>query len=83
MFVTLAGGKSANGHSGSPVSRRAAASIDIRSRVVMLPEIRPAYALTLWAGMRSISFRLWDEQRKRLVGYWRLRDIRDHKSGQP
>jgi len=40
-----------------------------------------ARAVTLWAGMKSISFRLWDERRKKLVGYCRLKDIR--RSGSP
>ncbi len=29
--------------------------------------------VTLWSGMRALSFRLWDERRKELVGYGALR----------
>jgi omega-6 fatty acid desaturase (delta-12 desaturase) len=35
--------------------------------------VRP---VTLWSSMKSLSFRLWDEQRKRLVGFGRLRALR-------
>jgi omega-6 fatty acid desaturase (delta-12 desaturase) len=33
-------------------------------------------AVTLWSSMKSISFRLWDEEGKTLVGYGRLRAAR-------
>jgi omega-6 fatty acid desaturase (delta-12 desaturase) len=35
--------------------------------------VRP---VTLWSSMKSLSFRLWDERRKRLVGYDMLRAVR-------
>ena len=40
------------------------------------PLFRQVKPLTLWASFRSLSFRLWDEQRKKLVGYRQLRAIR-------
>ena len=42
----------------------------------MFQRVRP---VTLWSSMKSITFRLWDEQRKKLVGYGRLRAIRREK----
>jgi acyl-lipid omega-6 desaturase (Delta-12 desaturase) len=33
--------------------------------------------ITLWSSMRSLSFRLWDEQRKELVGFKRLKEMSD------
>jgi len=42
----------------------------------MFQNVRP---VTLWSSMQSITFRLWDEQRKKLVGYGRLRAIRREK----
>jgi len=42
----------------------------------MVQRVRP---VTLWSSMMSITFRLWDEQRKKLVGYGRLRAIRREK----
>jgi omega-6 fatty acid desaturase (delta-12 desaturase) len=44
------------------------------------PMFQEAKAITLWASMKSMSFRLWDEQRKKLVGYCGLRDIYRDKS---
>jgi omega-6 fatty acid desaturase (delta-12 desaturase) len=44
------------------------------------PMFQEARAITLWASMKSMSFRLWDEQRKKLVGYCGLRDIYRDKS---
>jgi len=35
--------------------------------------VRP---VTLWTSMKSLSYRLWDEQKQRLVGYSRLRAVR-------
>jgi omega-6 fatty acid desaturase (delta-12 desaturase) len=35
--------------------------------------------LTLWSSLKSLSFRLWDEQRKTLVGYRALRAFRKQK----
>ncbi|HYS78694.1 MAG TPA: fatty acid desaturase, partial [Candidatus Dormibacteraeota bacterium] len=43
----------------------------------MFQAVRP---VTLWSGMKAITFRLWDEQKKKLVGYGRLRDIRRENS---
>jgi len=39
----------------------------------MFQDVKP---VTLWSSMKSLSFRLWDEQRHKLVGYGRLRAIR-------
>jgi omega-6 fatty acid desaturase (delta-12 desaturase) len=39
----------------------------------MFQQVKP---VTLWRSMKSLSFRLWDEQRRRLVGYRRLSTIR-------
>ena len=39
------------------------------------PMFQEVKAITLWASLKSMSFRLWDEQRKKLVGYCGLRDI--------
>ena len=44
------------------------------------PMFQEVPAVTLWASMRSMSFRLWDEQRKMLVGYCRLREFRRERS---
>ena len=44
------------------------------------PIFQAVRAITLWSSMKSISFRLWDEQRKKLVGYCRLRDFRRKNS---
>jgi omega-6 fatty acid desaturase (delta-12 desaturase) len=41
---------------------------------------REVNAITLWGSLRSLSFRLWDEQRRQLVGYGRLRAIRREMS---
>jgi len=43
----------------------------------MFQAVRP---VSLWSGMKAITFRLWDEQKKKLVGYGRLRDIRRENS---
>ncbi len=39
--------------------------------------------VTLWGSLKSLSFRLWDEQRRKLVGYRRLRKIRRETSSPP
>jgi omega-6 fatty acid desaturase (delta-12 desaturase) len=36
--------------------------------------------VTLWSSMKTLSCRLWDERRKKLVGYRRLRGIRRKQS---
>lgn len=40
------------------------------------PAFQEVKAITFWASMKSLTFRLWDEQRGRLVGYGRLRAVR-------
>jgi len=42
---------------------------------------REVPSVTLWSSMKSLSYRLWDEQREKLVGYRRLRAIRREVSG--
>ncbi len=44
------------------------------------PIFQQVKAITLWSSMKSMSYRLWDEQRRKLVGYSRLRDIRRESS---
>jgi omega-6 fatty acid desaturase (delta-12 desaturase) len=44
------------------------------------PMFRSVRAITLWTGMKAFPLRLWDEQRRRLVGYGRLRALRNAKS---
>jgi omega-6 fatty acid desaturase (delta-12 desaturase) len=39
----------------------------------MFQQVKP---VTLWCSLKSLSFRLWDEQRRRLVGFGRLRALR-------
>lgn len=34
--------------------------------------------LTLWSSLRCLKFRLWDEERAELVGFDRLRELRQH-----
>jgi len=46
------------------------------------PLFQQVESVTLWSSLKSFSFRLWDEQRQKLVGYGRLRDIRREMSGQ-
>jgi omega-6 fatty acid desaturase (delta-12 desaturase) len=43
---------------------------------LLFQAVRP---VTLWSSRKSLSFRLWDERRKRLVGYDRLRAVRREK----
>ncbi len=38
--------------------------------------------ITLWSSFKSLSFRLWDEQRAKLVGFRRLRTLRRQESQQ-
>lgn len=40
------------------------------------PMFREVKSVTLWSSTKSLSFRLWDEQRQKLVGFGRLRAIR-------
>jgi len=44
------------------------------------PIFREVKTVTLWSSMKSISFRLWDEERKKLVGFGRLRAARRQRS---
>jgi omega-6 fatty acid desaturase (delta-12 desaturase) len=39
----------------------------------MFQQVEP---VTLWCSLKSLSFRLWDEQRRKLVGFGRLRTLR-------
>jgi omega-6 fatty acid desaturase (delta-12 desaturase) len=43
------------------------------------PLFRRVKPLTLLSSLRSLTFRLWDEQRGVLVGYRRLRELRREK----
>lgn len=40
------------------------------------PIFQQVKSVTLWSSLKSFSFRLWDEQQQRLVGFGRLRAIR-------
>lgn len=40
------------------------------------PLFQSVNAVTLWGSLKSLSFRFWDEQQERLVGYRRLRAVR-------
>jgi acyl-lipid omega-6 desaturase (Delta-12 desaturase) len=40
------------------------------------PVFQSVKPLTFFSSLRSFSFRLWDEQRRKLVGYRRLRELR-------
>ena len=42
----------------------------------MFNEIKP---LTLLSSFKSFTYRLWDEQQNKLVGYRRLKELRDEK----
>ena len=44
------------------------------------PMFQNVKQVTLWSSMKALSFRLWDERRKELVGYGRLRNIRRERS---
>lgn len=44
------------------------------------PMFREVQSVTLWSSMKSLSYRLWDEQREKLVGYRRVRAIRRETS---
>jgi omega-6 fatty acid desaturase (delta-12 desaturase) len=43
----------------------------------MIQQIEP---VTLWRSLKSLSFRLWDEQRRQLVGFGRLKTVRREMS---
>ena len=40
------------------------------------PLFQSVKPITLFASLKSFTFRLWDEQRKKLVGYRHLKDLR-------
>jgi len=43
------------------------------------PLFQKVKPVTLFSSMKSFTFRLWDEQRKKLVGYRHLRTLRHQK----
>ena len=43
----------------------------------MVQEVKP---ITLFSSLRSFPLRLWDEQRKKLVGFSHLRQLRRQQS---
>jgi acyl-lipid omega-6 desaturase (Delta-12 desaturase) len=44
------------------------------------PLFQTVKPIGFWSSFRSLSFRLWDERRRRLVGYWVLRQARKQRS---
>jgi omega-6 fatty acid desaturase (delta-12 desaturase) len=38
-----------------------------------VPALQTARVVTLWGSFKSLSFRLWDEQQRKLVGYGQAR----------
>lgn len=47
------------------------------------PFFQSVKAVTLFSSFKSFTFRLWDEQRRKLVGYRHLKTFRKTKAGQP
>ena len=48
------------------------------------PLFQSVKPVTLWSSLRSLSFRLWDEQQRRLVGFGHLRNLYgEPAAGQP
>lgn len=47
------------------------------------PVFQSVPPVTLFASFKSLSFRLWDEQRRRLVGYGHLRNLRRQQRQAP
>ena len=45
------------------------------------PLFQSVKAVTLFSSFKSLSFRLWDEQERKLVGYWHLKLLRRYGSG--
>jgi len=45
------------------------------------PLFQSVKAVTLFSSLKSLSFRLWDEQERKLVGYWHLKLLRRYGSG--
>ncbi len=46
----------------------------------LFQQVKP---ITLFASFKSFTFRLWDEKRKKLVGYRHLRELRKQQRNQP
>ena len=44
------------------------------------PLFQSVKAVTLFSSLKSLSFRLWDEQERKLVGYWHLKLLRRYGS---
>ena len=38
--------------------------------------VQEVNSVTLWSSLKSFSFRLWDEQQEKLIGFGQLRTIR-------
>ena len=47
------------------------------------PLFQSVKAVTLFSSFKSFTFRLWDEQRRKLVGYRHLKTLRKEKVSQP
>jgi omega-6 fatty acid desaturase (delta-12 desaturase) len=47
------------------------------------PLFQSVPSVTLFASLKSLTFRLWDEQRRRLVGYGYLRMLRKEQRQAP
>jgi omega-6 fatty acid desaturase (delta-12 desaturase) len=45
------------------------------------PLFQTVKPVTLFSSLKSFTFRLWDEQRRRLVGYGHLRTVRQEQEG--
>lgn len=43
------------------------------------PLFQTVKPVTFWSSFKSLSFRLWDEKRRQLVGYWALRPARNRR----
>jgi len=46
------------------------------------PVFREVKPITMWSSMRSLSFRLWDEEEKKLVGFRRARALHRERNAQ-
>ncbi len=44
------------------------------------PVFREVKPVTLWSSRKSLSFRLWDEQRQQLVGFDRIKAVREARN---
>ena len=47
------------------------------------PLFQSVKPVTLFSSLKSLTFRLWDEQRRKLVGYGHLRVCADNRDNQP